>query len=315
MGSFDNVCYSHNNHLLLTTSYLGNIQCDEINSIVMNKYLLISTHIFINSATTMELHLFKSDSSDLFHNHLFRRYCTWIDKVHSKCYTIFIHFAVFMLVLVETYGKKIKTCKYYFCATWLIYESIMLLSIVACIDVMKSIWSFDLCSIMFEDTLNLLSLICVLIHFFYCWIWHSFDHILLVQRKLFGVSKFVYKLLHSTQWILFAIFCLQREEDTNQSDTNANPRIPKEFVYLLYANLACFCVNFMWHLCVSLVSFQFSHMIIPFELSLMYIGTGINSPGGRIKVYFNNNILLWRQIIKFINSNVSYVSGKRQDKW
>lgn len=133
------------------------------------------------------------------------------------------------------YGKKIKKHKYYFCATWFIYESFMLLSIVAYIDVIRQIWPFDLWRTTFLNVGRLSCFIIFWMFYFAFWIWHSLNHIRLIQQKCFGVSKFIDMNCIDIDYNFLLI------ERTRKNEHGHKIKIREENIDTLYSSNFNFC--------------------------------------------------------------------------
>lgn len=105
-----------------------------------------------------------------------------------------------MLIFIEAYGVAVKTCKYYSCATLLVYESMWFLSIVNLAYTLMSTWSIEEyirelqdmphCKpVFFVSIAKLLYVLTCGLACFLHWIKNTFVHISLCQSRFFGVSR------------------------------------------------------------------------------------------------------------------------------
>ena len=109
-------------------------------------------------------------------------------------------FPVFILIFTEAYDQKIKSNRYYYCATFFIYESIAILSILTFIYTMMhrvfiEKYTKDLQNappfgtVFLKALFSLLFWIMFGLFYFTLSIRNSFVHISLCRCKLFAVSK------------------------------------------------------------------------------------------------------------------------------
>lgn len=142
-----------------------------------------------------------------------------------------------MLIFIEAYGVAVKTCKYYSCATLLVYESMWFLSIVNLAYTLMSTWSIEEyikelqdmphCKpVFFVSIAKLLYVLTCGLACFLHWIKNTFVHISLCQSRFFGVSWYSNgKTCHfvSKRWITSFHFPLtaRSKENTKRLQSSA----------------------------------------------------------------------------------------------
>ncbi|XP_031625083.1 uncharacterized protein LOC116341887 [Contarinia nasturtii] len=115
--------------------------------------------------------------------------------IHATPFQLFwfltVSITAFILIFVEAYGKKIKMYKYYYCATWFLYEFIWCLSIYAYFDSVINHWSTEQCTKMLLPMIFKKFGVLDLFHFLFAsivlclhWTHTSFIHISLSLGKL-----------------------------------------------------------------------------------------------------------------------------------
>lgn len=121
-------------------------------------------------------------------------------RINEPSIWIFFIPPVSMLVFTEAYGEKLKTYKYYYCATLFAYESIWFLSIVNLVCTLMNTWSIEeyikelqnMPQFKSEFFVSIAKLFYVFTSGFACflhWMKNMFVHLSLCQSKIFEVSR------------------------------------------------------------------------------------------------------------------------------
>lgn len=124
--------------------------------------------------------------------------------------------AVFILVFTETYGKKLKMYKYYWCATLFIYESIWVLSMFTILYSLMDIWRTGSGIDVFQNVsfgrflaslVIFLHLTIAILHISWHWLKNTCNHIALCRSNTFGVSKNLIKNNYISEKVPHRIEC------------------------------------------------------------------------------------------------------------
>lgn len=133
-------------------------------------------------------------------SHTYYRFHNQIKEFFNCINLNYVTFTAFILVIIETYGKKMKTFKYYHFTTLVIYEFIWFMSIFTyayssmkenCID-FKALQNWPFIVRSFSIVMNFM--VCGLAHCSH-WMQNTYVHVALCQRKV-EVSQPEEKLLN-----------------------------------------------------------------------------------------------------------------------
>lgn len=120
----------------------------------------------------------------------------------KKDFSLNLNFTVLILILVEAYGDIVKACKYYYCATFFVYESIWILSNFTMFYVMINLWNtengraFPILPFEIKNFAPFLYYLSIGYLYYSHWIKNTLVHISICRYKIFSVSIFKEKLKH-----------------------------------------------------------------------------------------------------------------------